>query len=97
MVGKVQFSVKQAAADTKAPSIADEAQAPGSDKKTPMPWVHWFNGPEGGVIEDWEVDGFPTIYVLDHKGVIRYKDVRDDQMKDAVEALLEEVPAKKGR
>ena len=40
---------------------------------------------------------FPTIYVLDHKGVIRYKDVRDDRMKDAVELLLDDVPAKKGR
>jgi hypothetical protein len=41
------------------------------------------------------VQGWPTIYVVDHKGVIRYRDVRDQEMEDAVMTLLEEMDAKR--
>jgi thiol-disulfide isomerase/thioredoxin len=57
----------------------------------PMPWTHWWNGESGGIVEDWEVQGFPTIYVLDAKGVIRYKNVRGEKMDEAVDALLKEM------
>lgn len=43
----------------------------------------------------WNVQGWPTIYVLDAKGVIRYRDVRDEEMDRAVEALLAEMKAAK--
>jgi len=62
--------------------------------ETPMPWVHWWNGSSGGIVEDWEVQFFPTIYVLDAKGVIRYKNVRGKQMDEAVETLLKEMGEK---
>lgn len=62
--------------------------------ETPMPWVHWWNGEQGGIVEDWEVRGFPTIYVLDAKGVIRYKNVRGKDMDEAVETLLKEMGVK---
>jgi thiol-disulfide isomerase/thioredoxin len=39
--------------------------------ETPMPWAHWWNGDEGGIVEDWNVRFFPSVYVLDAKGVIR--------------------------
>jgi hypothetical protein len=38
-------------------------------KKEPMPWTHWFNGPDGNIITDLNVWSYPTIYVLDAKGV----------------------------
>jgi thiol-disulfide isomerase/thioredoxin len=60
-----------------------------------MPWTHWYNGPEGGIIEEWGVQGFPTIYVLDADGVIRYKDLRGEKLENAVNRLLDEL-AKKG-
>jgi len=60
-------------------------------EKTPMPWTHWHNGSTGGILEDWEVQFFPTIYVLDHKGVIRYKNVRGKAMDEAVEKLLKDM------
>jgi thiol-disulfide isomerase/thioredoxin len=59
----------------------------------PMPWTHWWNGQTGGIVEDWDVKYFPTIYVLDAKGVIRYKDVRGEKMDEAVDTLLKEMAA----
>jgi hypothetical protein len=43
----------------------------------------------------WNVRGWPTIYVIDANGVIRYRDVRDQAMEDAVMTLLAEVKAGK--
>ena len=54
----------------------------------PMPWTHWYAGPDGQVIQDWNIMYFPTIYVLDAQGIIRAKDVRDKQLDQAVEKLL---------
>jgi thiol-disulfide isomerase/thioredoxin len=62
--------------------------------KEPMPWVHWFNGTDGRIVADLNVGFYPTIYVLDEKGVIRYKDVRGKLLDEAVDALLKEVEGK---
>jgi hypothetical protein len=43
----------------------------------------------------WNVHGWPTIYVLDAKGVIRYRDVRGEDMDKAIETLLAEAKAEK--
>ncbi len=63
--------------------------------KEPMPWTHWWNGSQGGILTDWDVKGFPTIYVLDAKGVVRYKNVRGQDMEEAVNALLAEMEVQK--
>jgi thiol-disulfide isomerase/thioredoxin len=60
--------------------------------KEKMPWTHWWNGQEGGIMEEWDVKYFPTIYVLDSRGVIRHKDLRDEELEKAVSALLAENP-----
>jgi thiol-disulfide isomerase/thioredoxin len=57
-------------------------------EKEPMPWTHWYNGAAGGILSTWNVEYFPTIYVIDAKGVIRYKDVRGQDMDKAVDELL---------
>jgi hypothetical protein len=49
---------------------------------------------EGKWATAWNVRGWPTIYVLDHKGVIRYRDVRDEEMEEAVLKLLAEMDVK---
>jgi hypothetical protein len=54
-------------------------------------WRSFWNGPDGTqgpISTEWNVKGWPTIYVLDHEGVIRYKGVRGEQMDEAVDALL---------
>jgi hypothetical protein len=44
----------------------------------------------GPLATKWNVNGWPTIFVIDAKGVIRYRDVRNEQMEEAVMKLLEE-------
>ena len=59
--------------------------------REPMPWTHWWNGSDGGIIAAWDVQGYPTIYVLDDKGTIRYKDLRGPELENAVNGLLAEM------
>ncbi len=64
-------------------------------EKEKMPWTHWWEGRrDGGIINDWNVRFFPTIYVIDAKGVIRHKGLRGKQLEEAVEKLLEEMAKK---
>lgn len=60
-------------------------------EKKPMPWTHWWNGQTGGVLETYQVRFFPTVYVIDAKGVIRHKHLRGDDLEHAVEKLLAEM------
>ena len=59
-------------------------------KKENMTWSSWWDGgsTEGPIAKAWNVNGWPTIYVLDAKGVIRYKNVRESEMDKAVDKLL---------
>jgi hypothetical protein len=50
---------------------------------------------EGPWARAWNVSGWPTIYVLDSKGVIRFRDVRDAELEAAVLELLAEAQAGK--
>jgi thiol-disulfide isomerase/thioredoxin len=63
--------------------------------KEKMPWTHWWNGSEGGILEAWDVQAFPTIYVLDAQGVIRFRDLRGELLERAVNELLKEMETKK--
>ena len=57
-------------------------------------WRSFWNGPEGTsgpISKRWNVSGWPTIYVLDAEGKIRYKNVRGEAMDEAVDALLAEM------
>ncbi|MFO0822530.1 MAG: TlpA disulfide reductase family protein [Gemmataceae bacterium] len=64
-------------------------------EKEPMPWVHWWNGDgKAGPVVDYRVQFYPTIYVLDQKGVIRFKHVRGQNMDDAIDVLLKEIKSK---
>ena len=62
-------------------------------EKEQITWRSFWNGPEGTsgpISTKWNVRGWPTIYVVDAKGVIRFKNVRGEAMDKAVDKLLEE-------
>lgn len=63
------------------------------DKET-VTWKNWSDGQQGPIVETYRVESFPTLYVLDHEGKIRYRDVRGEQLSKAVKELLEKVPGR---
>lgn len=54
--------------------------------------VTWRNAIDGGTsgpwASTWNVRGWPTTYVLDTQGVIRFKDLHGEHLESAVQALL---------
>ena len=48
------------------------------------------------ISQAWNVRGWPTLYYIDHRGIIRHKDVRDPQeMEKVLESLIREAEAEK--
>jgi peroxiredoxin len=59
--------------------------------KEKLTWRCWFDGGrEGPIARRWHVRQWPTIFVLDAAGVIRYKELRGDLLDQAVDTLLAE-------
>jgi thiol-disulfide isomerase/thioredoxin len=57
-----------------------------------MGWPSWYDGEEirGPIETDYDVPHWPRVYLIDPKGVIRYIDVHDKELDDAVDSLLAE-------
>jgi len=53
-------------------------------------WRCWWDGTTGPVTTRWGIEGFPSIFVLDKSGMIRFKDVRGDDLDKGVASLLGE-------
>ncbi|MBC8369067.1 MAG: TlpA family protein disulfide reductase, partial [Planctomycetes bacterium] len=61
-------------------------------KEMGVTWKSIFTGggPEGAAA-DWGVEYYPTSYLLDANGVIRYKDLRGKQLEEKVAELMAEL------
>jgi hypothetical protein len=71
-----------------------EALKPVLEKES-ITWRSFWNGPkgtEGPISTKWNVYGWPTIYILDASGTIRYKGVGADEkaIDETIEALIAE-------
>ena len=42
-----------------------------ADKR--VTWPCWSDGKVGPITEQWQLTGFPLMFVIDHEGVIRHK------------------------
>jgi hypothetical protein len=67
-------------------------------KEEQITWRSFWNGPEGTqgpISTKWNVHGWPSIYILDGKGVIRYKSVgaNEKQIDATIQQLLKEMAA----
>ena len=62
-------------------------------KRENITWRSFWDGgsTRGPIATEWNVRGWPTIYVIDAKGVIRYKNVRGAAMDKAIDSLLAEL------
>ena len=57
-------------------------------------WRHFWNGPKGTrgpISTQWNVEGWPTVYLIDEKGVIRYKEVLGEDIDRGIEKLMAEM------
>jgi peroxiredoxin len=67
-------------------------------KKEKMTWRSWWDGgdTEGPISKVWNVHGWPTVYIIDAKGIIRAKNVGEGPVENVIETLLKEIaPAKR--
>jgi S1-C subfamily serine protease/thiol-disulfide isomerase/thioredoxin len=62
-------------------------------------WHCWWDGPQGPITQRWNVSSFPTIYVLDTKGAVRYHFAGDPgpELEKAVQTLLDEAKGIKAK
>jgi hypothetical protein len=63
-------------------------------------WRSFWNGgsTQGPISTAWGVRGWPTIYILDHKGVIRAHSVGSSALKDeVVDRLIQEAEEDAGK
>jgi hypothetical protein len=72
------------------------AEVKEKNAKENITWRSWFDGRGGAICGQYKISAFPTIFVLDAKGVIRAKGVRGEAMDKAVDKLLAEME-KSGR
>ena len=66
-------------------------------KKERMTWRSWWDGggTSGPIATKWNVGGWPTLYLVDHTGVIRFKGPREKSLDTAVDSLLKELEREK--
>ncbi len=60
-------------------------------EKNRMPWTHWYDGRNGKLAQLWDVDVFPTVWVIDHKGIIRRRQVGNDTDSEHFERTVEKL------
>ena len=81
-------------------SDQDKAELKKAMAKENITWRSFFDGGKigGPIASRWAVQGWPTLYLIDHKGVIRHKHVGspgDKVLDDEIEKLVKEAEDKK--
>jgi peroxiredoxin len=52
-------------------------------------WPCWWDGgTDGPIATRWGVSGYPTVYVIDTRGIIRYRDLAGEALEKAVIELM---------
>ena len=74
---------------------ADAATLKQVQDKQHLSWRSWYDGPGGPICQEWHVRGFPSVFVIDAKGVVRYQHEGppgEEELDGEIETLLKEVP-----
>ena len=67
-------------------------------EKEHLTWRNWFDGSDGPIVKQWNIQVIPTFYILDAHGVIRYKGIHGDsgpEIDKDVQTLLKEIAPEK--
>lgn len=72
---------------------ADKGKAREVVDRERMTWPNWYDGAagEGPIAGRYHIRGYPSVFVLDAKGVIRARHVLGESLDQAVDKLLEEM------
>ncbi|MHC4991589.1 MAG: TlpA family protein disulfide reductase [Planctomycetota bacterium] len=61
-------------------------------KESGVSWPQLYEGTDRAVSRQWNVMGYPTIYILDHEGVIRKRGfLPEEEIERTVDELLAKV------
>jgi thiol-disulfide isomerase/thioredoxin len=74
----------------------EQSELQSAQQSHSLTWRSWWDGGDGAICRRWGVKYFPTVLLIDHTGVIRYRSdgPPDPGVLDArIEQLLGEVPA----
>ena len=55
-----------------------------------LTWRSFWDGSDGPIAEKWCITAWPRTYLIDSKGIIRYKQVYRNRLDRAIEELLNE-------
>jgi hypothetical protein len=58
-------------------------------------WRCWHAEQGSSIAQEWRPQYLPRTYVLDHKGVIRFKGLQGKKLDEAVDQLLRELETEK--
>jgi hypothetical protein len=70
-------------------------------KEEEITWRSFWNGEKGTggpISSEWNIHGWPTLFVIDHKGIIRHKwlgSPGNEKLDQAIEKLVKEAEEKK--
>ena len=73
-------------------SDADREKLKETMKREQITWRSWWDGgsTQGPIATKWNVRGWPTVYVLDHRGVIRGKEINGTALDRLIDRLVAE-------
>ncbi len=63
------------------------------EEKERINWRSWCDGPTGAIATEWKVEGFPSLFLIDHRGVVRYEWLgapKEDELDRRIEELVRE-------
>lgn len=82
-------------------SDADRENLKERIKEENITWRSWYDGggTGGPIATAWNVSGWPTLYVIDAEGVIRFKSVGFDEkgVDGTIEKCLAEIEARQAK
>jgi peroxiredoxin len=61
-----------------------------AQEKYHLNWRSWWDGGDGQISAQWKVDGLPTLFLIDHKGMIRWESIGVPDLK-RMDALIEQL------
>jgi thiol-disulfide isomerase/thioredoxin len=70
---------------------ADAEKLKAFASKMEMTWPQIHDGPGGPLQQSYGIEYYPSIFVLDGNGLIRYRDLRGAELDKAVDVLIKEI------